>query len=459
VMDRSGSMGMSAGAGLTKIDLANTGAARAVELLGDLDAVSVHAVDTVAHAVVELAQVGPNRSQITESVRRVTSGGGGIYVYQGLLAGWEELQKAKSGTKHLILFADANDSPQSDGYIELIAKMRDEGATVSVIGLGTESDRYATVLKDIATKGGGRFFFNVDANELPAIFAQETVSVARSAFIKDLTATQSTPGWAEIGARTPEWPSKISGYNLSYLRPGATASLLTVDEYQAPLVAAWSRGAGRVAAVSFPLGGPYSEAIREWPGYGDFIQTLSRWLGGEDAPAGLALRPVIEGERLTLDLLYDESWTGRMAQTPPVAALAEMGRTGQSVTKPLTWEKIEPGRFRATTLLLPDVMVRGAVRIGAISLPFGPLTISSSAEWNFDLTRRRELQQLSVRSGGRERLDLATIWNAPRMAMWRSVRNGLLIAWVVLFLVDAGLTRLGISLVPRRKPLPVRGST
>jgi hypothetical protein len=450
VMDRSGSMGMNAGAGLTKMDLANTGAARAVELLGEQDAVSIHAVDTIAHSIVELAQVGPNRNSITESVRRVVSGGGGIYVYEGLEAGWAELQKAKTGTKHMILFADANDSPHSDGYLELVAKMREEGATVSVIGLGAETDRYATILKDIAEKGGGRFFFNTDANELPAIFAQETVSVARSAFIKEATPTQGTPGWAEIAAKPPQWLAQVDGYNLSYLRPGATAALIATDEYQAPLVASWARGAGRVAAVSFPLGGAYSEKVRGWSGYGDFVQTLTRWLGGDDAPPGLALRPVIEGERLTLDLLYDETWTAKMAQVVPVAVLSETGRTGQSVTKPVTWEKIEPGRFRAITTLSADVMVRGAVRVGVVAMPFGPLSVSSSAEWNYDLTRRRELQQLSLRSGGRERLDLASIWEAPRLPMWRSIRNALLIAWGILFLVDAGLTRLGVSLVPRR---------
>jgi hypothetical protein len=360
------------------------------------------------------------------------------------------LQKAKTGTRHLILFADANDAPHSDGYIDLVAKMRAEGATVSVIGLGTESDHYVPVLRDIAERGGGRVFFNADPNELPAIFAQETVSVARSAFIKDPTPAQGTPGWAEIAARPPQWLKEVDGYNLSYLRPGATASLIATDEYQGPLVASWSRGAGRVAAVSFPLGGPYSEKIRAWPGYGDFVQTLARWLGGEDAPAGLALRPVIDGERLTLDLLYDETWTARLAQAAPLAALAELNRAGQSSTRPLVWEKIEPGRFRATATLVLDVMVRGAVRVGALALPFGPLAIASSAEWNYDATRRTELRQLSTRSGGRERLDLATIWNAPRTAMWRPIQNALLVAWALLFLADAALTRLSLSLIPDR---------
>ncbi|MCX6954078.1 MAG: hypothetical protein NTV51_18160, partial [Verrucomicrobia bacterium] len=315
----------------------------------------------------------------------------------------------------------------------------------------TESDRDADILKEVAAGGGGRMFFSADAAELPAIFAQETVSIARSAFVTDVTGTSGTPGWAEIAARAPQWLAAVDGYNLSYLRPGATAALVTTDEYAAPLVAAWQRGAGRTAAVSFPLGGPHSERIRAWPGYGDFVQTLSRWLAGDDAPTGLALRTEIDGERLTLELLYDETWNARVAQTPPVASLAESGGASTAVSvRPLVWEKIEPGRFRATAELAPGRMARGAVRVGAAALPFGPIAVAGSAEWSYDRTRLVELRQLSTRSGGQERLDLAQIWNAPRPITWRSVRAWVLVAWAALFIADAALTRLGISLLPRR---------
>ncbi len=54
--------------------------------------------------------------------------------------------------------------------------MRAEGATVSVIGLGTAGDSDARFLEDVAALGGGRMFFNADAAQLPAIFAQETVA-------------------------------------------------------------------------------------------------------------------------------------------------------------------------------------------------------------------------------------------------------------------------------------------
>ena len=216
-------------------------------------------------------------------------------------------------------------------------------------------------------------------------------------------------------------------------------------------MATWQRGAGRVGAVSFPLGGAYSDRTRAWPHYGDFVQTPSRWLAGDDAPPGLALRTDLDGERLTLELLYDETWNARIAQTAPVASLAESGGTATAVTvRPLVWEKIEPGRFRATAELAPGRMVRGAVRVGAAALPFGPLSVAGSAEWSYDRTRLLELRQLSVRSGGQERLDLAQVWRAPRPITWRSVRAWALVAWALLFLSDAALTRLGISLVPRR---------
>ncbi len=454
-MDRSGSMSMSAGPGITKMDLANSGAARAVELLGELDAVSVHAVDTRPHEIVALAQVGPNRNRIVEAVRRVVSQGGGIVVHEGLRAGLRELAKAQTGTRHMILFADANDSRQNLGdYLSAVDELRQADATVSVIGLGTDADRDADVLRNVADRGGGRLFFSADAAELPAIFAQETVSIARSAFVKEPTPVQGTPGWAEIAARTPAWPKTIDGYNLSYLKEGATASMVTTDEYLAPLVATWQRGAGRTAAVSFPLGGEYSAAVRGWAGYGDFVQTLARWLAGEDAPAGLALRTEIEGERLTLELLYDETWSGRIAQAAPTATLAESGGVSAAVTtRPVVWEKIEPGRFRATVELVPGKMARGAVRVGAATLPFGPLAVAGSAEWAFDRARVIELQQLSARSGGQERLDLAQIWQAPRPIAWRSIRAWVLALWAVLFIADAALTRLGVSLLRQsRRP-------
>jgi hypothetical protein len=103
-------------------------------------------------------------------------------------------------------------------------------------------------------------------------------------------------------------------------------------------------------------------------------------------------------------------------------------------------------------------MARGAVRVGAMALPFGPIAVAGSAEWSFDRARLVELRQLSERSGGQERLDLAQVWNAPRPITWRPIRAWVLALWAALFVADAALTRLGISLLPKRKRVAAAAS-
>ena len=86
VMDRSGSMSAGVSGGKTKMDLANEGAARSIELLGPRDAVTVFAVDSTAHTIVLLTALADGAAPIIDKVRRVQSMGGGIYVYEGLRA-------------------------------------------------------------------------------------------------------------------------------------------------------------------------------------------------------------------------------------------------------------------------------------------------------------------------------------------------------------------------------------
>ncbi|HLP09894.1 MAG TPA: vWA domain-containing protein, partial [Opitutaceae bacterium] len=197
-LDRSGSMAAGVPGGGAKIDLANAGAARAAELLGDDDLLAVYAVDSEPHLVAPLAEVGPNRKTIDEVVRAITSGGGGIYVYQALNAAWEDLRKVRGARRHVILFADAADAEEPGEYVKLLAEMREMRVTVTVIGLGTEDDCDAAFLKDVAERGGGRIYFCADASELPAVFAQETVAVARAMFVDEATPLKPTPGWLEL---------------------------------------------------------------------------------------------------------------------------------------------------------------------------------------------------------------------------------------------------------------------
>ncbi len=446
VMDRSGSMAahVTTDSGVvTKMDLANEGAARSVELLGANDVISVFAVDSQAHEIVPLTQVGPNMNSISNTIRGINSAGGGIYVFTGLINAWSKLQKATIGQRHIILFADAADAEEPGNYKDLISEIVRENGTISVIGLGTEDDKDAEFLKDIAERGNGRIFFNSDPVELPALFAQETVAIVRSAFLED--PVQITPNqlWLGLAARSINWLDTIDGYNLSYAREEANVAISSADEYNAPLLAYWQRGIGRVAAVSFPLGGEYSNRIRSWNRYGDFIQTLSRWLMGDELPEGIGLKAKLDGSTLSLDLKYDDAWHDKMNKINPEIFMSE-GKSGKINT--LIWERLKPGHFQSTTQLESGQWVRGAVQLGNTALTFGPIVAGTNPEWSFDKSRIKELKHLSNLSGGTERINLSDIWSVPQEKAQRDISNWFLVCFLCLFLLETLVTRIGWQL-------------
>ena len=444
VMDRSGSMGMGVAGGKTKMDLANSGAIAAVNLLGMTDQITVFAVDSEPSKVVPLTKVGGKQKAISGRVAKIGAGGGGIYAYTGLKAGWEELRKSKAGTRHLILFTDTQDTEEPGDYRKLLAEMTKEGATVSVIGLGTKGDIDAKLCEDIAKLGNGRIFFSDRPMDIPQIFAQETVTIARSAFIEEPVPALASGRWGEISPKPLEWMEAVGGYNLSYARKDTTVSLVSKDEYAAPLVAHARRGLGRTAAVSFPLGGEHSEEVRNWPGYGDFVQTLGRFLMGQELPPGIAIRHKVKGTRLDLDLLYDvEEWGERLSKDPPTVKLQD--DAGGAIYE-LPWRRLAPGHFSLSRDLEEGSVVKGAIRVGDNAIGFGPVSVGSSVEWAFESEQLAELRQVSHQSDGRELLNLKEAWLRPPYVAATPLGLPLGIALIGMILLDALITRTGWKL-------------
>ena len=458
VIDRSGSMSATVNNGgkpVSKMQLANNGTAQAIKLLGTMDEVAILAVDSEPHNIVKLSRIGSKKDKLMKKALRMQSQGGGIYVYRGLKAAWDQLKKSKVGTKHIILFSDAADSEEPGDYKKLLKDMEKAGATVSVIGLGTKMDPDAKLLEDIAKLGNGRIFFTDRPLDIPKLFAQETVTIARSAFLTEPIKTQSTGRGAEIFQRQVDWLPTVDGYNLSYARPDATTSLVAQDEYLAPLVAHARRGLGRTLAISFPLGGEHSQRTRDWAGYGNFLQSIGNWIAGDAIPPGLGMRHRLEGTTLTLDLLYDlEEWTQPFSENPPTIKMLD-GIAGGSPYE-VTWKRLAPGNFSLTRELEEGSIIRGTVQAGRHALPFGPIAVGSSTEWTFDANRLAELRVASSASGGRELLDLSQAWLRPPATYTSNLRVPLCVFALLIILLDALISRMGWTLpsLTSYKPAP-----
>jgi Mg-chelatase subunit ChlD/uncharacterized membrane protein len=411
-LDRSGSMAVPAGAGRTKMDLANLGTCAAIETLGPHDEVGVIAVDSAPHIISPLTSA-KDKDQICDQVRRIQSMGGGIFTYTALLTAATMVQESNKGTRHIVLFADAADAEEPGDYQRLLQTLTSIGITTSVIGLGSETDSDAEFLKDVAARGQGRIHFTADVEDLPRLFAQEAITAARSSFITEPTAARTLPDMVLLGETARSTFPGIDGYNLTYLRPGATMGVVTTDDYKAPVLAFWHRGLGRIASLTAEVDGQYSQRLNAWPGFQGFAIGIGRWLLGGEPPAGAQATLERQGGeaivRVDLDPGRTRGGAGevRTARATIVAPGDQAGDPSRRLDLAWVGEDTLEARFP----LQKSGMYLGAVRLGTGAvLPVAPLSLPYSPEFEPRIDPKEGHKTLGLVArvtGGIER----TVWD------------------------------------------------
>ncbi len=454
-MDRSGSMGAPAGPGKTKMDLADEGACAALELLGPNDQIAVHAVDSTAHPIIALTRVGNQRSSMVRAVRGIRSEGGGIYTYTALLAAGAELAGATAGTKHLVLFADANDAEEPGDYIRLLKEYQTAGISVSVVAMGTPADSDAKFLEDVAKRGGGRITFATDPADIPRLFAQETVLVSRTAWI-DQALTPEPQAALEliVPGLTRTWPM-IAGYNLTYSRPRAQVLAWCAGDPAAPAAAAWRIGAGRSVALPFDCDDAKSPAMTSWPGYASFITGAVRWAaGGSGGDAPGAVSVTRSGRTAVVRLELDP----KQAPTAVVAPHLALVDAGGADVRQVAFERVDDLAWEARVTLtdsavLPAALVEvptadGGRQALAISGPALRLPMNPEVEPRYGRVAGLEvLQGIARDSGGKVRADVVGIYdNPPSVGTGTDLALWLVLAAVVLLLSEIATRRWQLDL-------------
>jgi Mg-chelatase subunit ChlD len=448
VLDRSGSMGVEVAPGVTKMDLANAGTASAIEMLSGIDAVTVLAVDTEPHEIVSLRPVNDPEA-ITKKVRRIESMGGGIYVYNGLLAAGKILEEADQANKHVILFADANDAEQPAGVPALLDQFAELGITVSVIALGTDQDTDSQFLFEIAERGGGDIYFTLEPEELPRLFTQDTMTVARSTFITEPTATAGRGGLFAMGefGEGVDFPT-LSGYNLTYQRPTATTGVVSLDEFAAPIFAFNHRGVGRTAALTPQVGGQATGLV-EWPDFPDFLVTTTRWLIGEDEPEDYFVDMRREGSEAVVRLEADP--TGGPGGLAPDTSKLELHLTrGDGSISVLPLDPVGELTFELRLPLTEEGVALGSIHLAdnrVLTLP--PVALPYSPEYLPQVNTGsvapgvRLLERLAQETGGSNLTNLSLALAGTRATeRWRVLGMELLWFAIGILLLEILVRRL-----------------
>ncbi|HUE36789.1 MAG TPA: VWA domain-containing protein, partial [Candidatus Acidoferrum sp.] len=447
-LDRSGSMAMPAGGGREKIDLADLGTVQVLDLLSPMDEFGVFAVDTVAHEIVPLDTVEHNKAY-RGKILAIDSEGGGIYIYEALVASAKMISAAHSQTKHIILFSDAADAEQSAHYQDIVAKLREAGVTVSVVGLGTEHDCDANMLKDLARRGGGDCYFSDNPDEIPRIFAQDTFTIARSTFVDHATPFDLTAGYSLLGISPASVPPPLGGYNLCYLRPEANLAALTRDEYKAPVVASWNAGNGRVLCYLGEADGKYSGDFAKWNQSGEFYATLARWIGGkhEPLPNDMLLTQEIHDGDCFVQLHLDPDRKGDPLSNLPVVRVLHglPGAAPAKETVSLQWKNADlleadiPIEGRETVLNTVEISGQSPVTLPPVCLPYSP-------EFAPDKPGRgaEALMQIAATTGGKDRVEIPKIWSElPVRSRYVELAPWLLVTAAILFLLEVLERRAG----------------
>ena len=454
-LDQSGSMSAPVQGGRTKMDLANQGTSEVVRLLSKEDMMSVLSVNTRAHIVQELTKV-EQPDAISARVEGIRSSGGGIYVYEALEAAGEELLKADNfRTRHIILFSDASDSVNAGNYQALLENYAKEGITVSVIGLGTEADPHAELLKDIAKLGGGNIMFTEDPEELPRLFTQDTMAVAKSTFIKkDQTQPAGIDGEllveeARLMGDFEFGPfPRADGYNLTYIKRGATQLAVSADDYKAPWAAFWYRGLGRSAALTLEAAGVYTGEFGRWDYYDEFLINHARWLMGGNSLSDVYIDLEREGQDAVVTVELDPSRQEGLAKKPPRLYVVPPGLERKPTLLP-DFQWVGPftleARFRMDQVGTYRTRVQsenGRLSRGpAVALPYSPESAPRSASED----GRQLLGEIAELSGGKSRVDVLSILDdPPSSARMMPLLPYLLIAAIVILVVEIAGRRLSL---------------
>lgn len=438
VIDRSGSMSAMAGS-YTKLDLAKKAAVESGSVLTNRDYIGVIQFDDAGYWVTDKMQQLTSKTRFRAQVGSISIGGG-TNIYAGLRPAVDELTKLPAQVKHIILLTDGMSAPGD--YDRIIRDCKAAGITLTTVATGPDSDE--RFLKNLATRGGGRYYPLPDARNLPRIFTKETFLAATKSVIEE----PFTPNPGEVHPITDGFPfvgsQPLLGYNATTKKDLASVTMFTPQGD--PLFAHWNYGLGKSMAFTSDARRRWGAAWMGWsPAQALWTQSV-RWLTGEQESKELVAQVSRDGARTTITV---DSFTSR-------GDLDAEGKVTAHVVTPsletleLPMRQVAPGRFELQELFADDgnyivnvVKEQGDQVTGVLHTGFA---VSYSPEYDagppntFLLTRIAELTQGTMNP--EPPMAYRPVEFTGELGSWKDWSFPLLMACILLFPLDIAVRRI-----------------
>lgn len=433
VIDHSGSMTDMVN-GTSKQRAAMQGVAESIPELNAQDEVGILTFDTTPSWVLPFTPAAASKT-ILDSLGTMPSGGGTdmASAIEEVITAFGEAGPTK---RHVILLTDGLTS--DTGFERLSARLKSIGVSVTTIGIGDDVNE--DLLKNLAAWNDGTFY-RVEMDKIPKVIRKETVRVTRD-LIQEGKFAVSASGADRFTQGLESGLPAILGYLVTQPKSLATVHLrVSPDgskEKEDPLLASWRYGAGKVAVFTSDSGRAW---LSPWSGmeafnrlWGQTIRSIER----SSPDSGLQASTRIEGSgvRLIVEALSQDRrlMSGLRLVAIEANSTAATGTGGAAFplkeTAPGRYEGYAPldgGGLRQFTV--SDLQGRAWTQAwvwnpsGAEAAGLGPDTAAMDT-------------MVSASGGALIDPDHATIPPARWHWTWKPLREALLIAALVLFLLE-----------------------
>lgn len=443
VLDRSGSMQQRVGE-VTRLDIAKQATIDAAELLNPESLTGIVVFDSEATMLVPLQSLATGAG-LAEALGPLQAGGG-TSLYPALVAAYEQMREVDAATRHIVVMTDGLSQPGD--FDTILSAILESGITVSTVSIGQGAD--TSLLQSIARRGGGAFHATTDFRALPSILSQEALMLSGTPVKEEAF----VPLWQNREAvflqKLPTELPPLFGYVQTTAKEAAAVHLLGPEE--APILASWRYGLGRVVAFASQGAGLWTQEWLDSTFYPLLWSQAVRWVLPPVVKPGLNLEFSRTGDEVGVRVQAvgeDGAPAGDLSLEAQILSPDREGRT-------LELLETEPGVYRG--IFVAEQAGRYQVRVTADEeVPLtadGEVFVGYPARYAFgDAGGAETLRALAAATGGRVILDDEPLPSEPSSTRWRW--RQVLPLWVVLGL-GLFLLELLLRYAPSSLRLPMR---
>ncbi|MCC6546109.1 VWA domain-containing protein [Candidatus Sumerlaeota bacterium] len=356
----------------------------------------------------------------------------------------EALIAVKAETKHMVIISDGDPQPPQKSVVNAI---RNNGITVSTVGIFPHDPSTVATLEEMALWGGGNYYYPKTSKELPRIFTKEA-TVVRKSLIREQTFVPHTTAPSEVLMGISGFP-QLDGYVVTSIKDLAIEALTT--EWDDPLLAHWRYGLGKTVAFTSDAKDKWASKWVQWGSFAKFWSQTVRWSLRETNNSNFQVHTEVQGGvgKVTIDAVDEAGNFQNMINFDANVISPEFG------AEKLHVQQVAPGRYEGTfpaskvgTYMLSMSTGQKDDKGNPQFLTSG-VSLSYSPEYETSTSSETFLEKISQASGGVVVKDLAS-YN-PYLRNLAPVRRPnvlwpwLLLAATLLLPVDIFLRRVYLN--------------